>query len=435
MSKIARKLTKRDFVDHLYSKEIDGYIQVMQLEDNKVVNLKNYKGISIKEAVEDYTGQENIFITPNTSYNGKRNSGAIRQLRALYIDLDNREYGFNDLVYRVWDLVNEGKVPEPTMVVSSGRGAHIYWRVEHAPYQAIATWQELEDYLWYQLKGLGADRKATDPSRILRLPDTINSRNNKECKVMIINNKITYSMYDLREKYLKWKPKGFKQEVVKEVINNKIIEHKVINFFTSYSLHIARAEDILTLCELRNYRVTGYRNMILHCYAYWLGVTHRDIKELEKLVYELNNKFTEPLKQPEVKAILRCVPKAIDKFIAYEQGVRSGEVKRVSKGMIDKGGYWYKNETLIERLNITKEEQQHLKTVISVQEKYRRKNIIRYNARRNEEGLTKRQVYKNETMEQVRNLFIHGIKQKDIAKTLEISKGRVSQIIKELNLK
>ena len=54
-----------------------------------------------------------------------------------------------------------------------------------------------------------------------------------------------------------------------------------------------------------------------------------------------------------LNAILRCIPKAIDKFIDYEQGIRSGEAKRVSKGMKDKGGYWYKNETLIEALNIT----------------------------------------------------------------------------------
>ena len=67
------------------------------------------------------------------------------------------------------------------------------------------------------------------------------------------------------------------------------------------------------------------------------------------------------MKDTEIKAILRCIPKAIDKFIEYEQGIRNCERKRVSKGMRDKGGYWYKNETLIERLDITPEEQTHMK--------------------------------------------------------------------------
>ena len=54
--------------------------------------------------------------------------------------------------------------------------------------------------------------------------------------------------------------------------------------------------------KIRKFRVTGYRNKILHMYAYWLGVTHRDEERLTQLVNELNNKFTEPLKQSEVDA-------------------------------------------------------------------------------------------------------------------------------------
>ena len=104
----------------------------------------------------------------------------------------------------------------------------------------------------------------------------------------------------------------------------------------------------------------------IQSYVYWLGVIHRAQEELSKLVYELNKKFTEPLKQNEVDAILRCVHKALDKFLACEQGLRAGEFKRVSKEMRDKGGYWYKNETLIERLDITLVEQKYLKTIISI---------------------------------------------------------------------
>ena len=41
--------------------------------------------------------------------------------------------------------------------------------------------------------------------------------------------------------------------------------------------------------------------------------------------------------------------------------------------MRDKGGYWYKNETLIERLDITREEQKYLKTIISDSDKFETK--------------------------------------------------------------
>lgn len=434
MSSTARKLTNRDYIDHLFCKEVDGYVQVIQLSKNRVVNLKNYKGSNLQEIINVYNRDKDIFITPNSTYNGKRDSKNIRQLRALYVDLDYKDYEFNDLVYRVWDLVNEEKIPEPTMVVASGRGAHVYWRIEHAPYQALATWQELEDYLCKQLKYLGADSKATDAVRILRLPDTINSRNNVKCKVMIINDETTYSMYDLREKYLKWKPKAFKVVEIENKINNKKVKSKVLQFFTSYTLHIARAEDILTLCKLRKYKVTGYRNMILHCYAYWIGVTTRESSKLAEVVNELNNSFTESLKQNEVDAILRCVPKAIEKFLDYEQGLRSGEVKRVSKGMRDKGGYWYKNETLIERLDITLEEQKHLKTIISTEVKYDRRRVKdredKKERRRNEQGLTPKQQEMKDLKVKVLELKEKGLSIRKIAQILDKSKGTIENILK-----
>ena len=429
MSSIARKLTGKDFSKHLHDK-LDGYVQVVQFENDKIINSENYKKSTLREIRKVYTGAIDTFLTVNSSYNGKRGVRNIRQLRALYIDLDNRGYTFSELFYSVWGLYLDGKIPEPTMVVDSGRGAHIYWRIEHAPYQALATWQELEDYLWYQLKELGADKKAIDAARVLRLPDTINSRSNTKCAVMVMNDEITHSMYDLREKYLKWKPKVFKTFEVEEKFENKKVKRKVVQFFTSYTLHMARAEDILKLCELRNYDVKGYRNMILHCYVYWLGVTHRNKAELEEMVNELNNKFIEPIAQSALKSILRCIPNAIGKFMAYEQGMRSGEVKRVSKGMRDKGGYWYKNETLIDRLDITREEQKHMKTIIGTEVKYDRRNIKKKNARRNEDGLTKKQIEMQELKFNVLKLKEQGLSNIKIATILGKNKSTIGRILK-----
>ena len=155
----------------------------------------------------------------------------------------------------------------------------------------------------------------------------------------------------------------------------------------------------------------------------------RDISELECEVIELNNSFTEPLKDTEIKAVIRCIPKAIEKFITYEQGLRSGETKRASKGMKDKGGYWYKNETLIERLNITTEEQRHMKTIIGTQEKYRRKNEKR--TPRNENGLTKKQQELADLKEEVLKLKNEGLSIRKIAENLGKSKGTIENILKK----
>ena len=96
----------------------------------------------------------------------------------------------------------------------------------------------------------------------------------------------------------------------------------------------------------------------------------------------------------------------------------------------DRDGYWYKNETLIDRLGITSKEQKYMKTIIGLDEKYDRNNERRRNKRRNEEGLTKREEDKIKTIESIKKLCEQGYKQIEIVKALGLSKGRVSQVVK-----
>lgn len=425
-------LKKHSYCNHIFDETTDGYIQIIKLEDKEI---KIYNGThnNIKEIVEELGGNKDVFAAPNTMYLPQRSVKNIRQFRALFQDIDCQSLGLEkaETVYMIWILHYENKIPLPTMVVDSGRGIHLYWRIKNAPFGAFHTWQELQDYIYYQLKSLGADKKATDGARVLRLPNTINSRSNTECKIIHIDNETEYSMYELREKYLNFKPKQLQFQETKSIKKNnkKVISNQ---FFNSYSLHMTRVEDIETLCKLRNYDVKGIRNTLVHCYTYWKGIYTRDLSELEGDVIEFNNSFKEPLKETEVRAILNCVPKAIDKFIAYEQGLRSGEVKRVSKGMRDKEGYWYTNQTLIERLEITIVEQRVLKTIIGTEEKYRRNNNRRNNARRNENGLTKKQQELYDLRIQVMELREKGLSIRKVAEKLGKSKGTIENILKKL---
>lgn len=419
------------YCNHLFDDSTDGYIHLIQIQEGKVIKIYNTRYAGLKTIVEETGGEEDVYIASSTFYKPKRSTSNIRQFRALYIDIDVErygKYGKSETVYMVHELVNENKIPTPSMIVDSGRGWHLYWRIKNAPYGAIYTWQEIEDYLYNQLKDLGADIQATEGARVLRLPDTINSRINKECKVLIINDDIEYSMYDLREEYLNYKhKKSYQLEIHQTKEINKKKSGTISRLFNSYTLHLARANDIETLCSLRKYDVKGYRNFILHCYAYWKGIYTRDIEELEKEVIEFNNAFRNPLKESEVNAILRCIPKAISKFIDYEQGVRSGQIKRVTKGMKDKGGYWYKNKTLIERLDITLDEQKHMKSIIGQEEKYRRNNNKRNDNRRNEEGLTSREQEKENKTKEIQRLVKKGATNKTIAKKLNISIRQVQR--------
>ena len=76
-----------------------------------------------------------------------------------------------------------------------------------------------------------------------------------------------------------------------------------------------------------------------------------------------------------------------------------------------------------------------MKTIIGLDEKYDRKNEKRRADRRNEEGLTKREEDKIKTIESIKKLYDQGYKQIEIVKALGLSKGRVSQVVKEIKSK
>lgn len=416
----------QSYCNHLYDKSTDGYIQIFSLENGRVGKVFNTNNKALRDVVEDIEGQLDFFITPNTFYKPYRQVNNIRQFRALYTDIDNCDGDKLYAAYKVFEMVSNDIIPMPTMIVDSGRGLHIYWRIKNAPYGALYTWQELQDLFYTKLKALGADSRALDGARVLRLPNTINSKNKSKCKVLWKDDKLEYSMVDLRETYLHEKYKNTISKVKRN--NSKVIANV---FFNSYSLHMARADDLETLVNLRNGNMKSYRNMALHCYAYWKGIYIRDPEELKEVVEEFNNSFSFPLKQTEVNAILRCIPKAIDKFLEYEQGIRTGLDKRITKGMRDKGGYWYKNETLIERLSITEQEQRKLKTIIGTRVKYDRKNEKRNKARRNKDGLTPKQVELKELKVKILKLKEDGLSNIKIAEQLGLNKSTIGRILKK----
>ena len=80
-------------------------------------------------------------------------------------------------------------------------------------------------------------------------------------------------------------------------------------------------------------------------------------------------------------------------------------------------------------LNITGEEQKHLKTKIGSKEKNRRKNEQRFKARRNEQGLTSREQQKLNNIQAVKELSDQGLNQIEISKKLSITQQYVSQIL------
>ena len=193
----------------------------------------------------------------------------------------------------------------------------------------------------------------------------------------------------------------------------KLSREILYNYFT---LAVARASDLKTLCKLRDYDIEGYRNEFLHVYAYQMFLVHNNYHVARNFIIEFNEALRTPLPKPEVEAIVKST------FKAYKRNRED-----ISKG------YNYKNATLIELLAITTDEQRQLKTIISEAEVAHRRNEKKRIKRRSEDGLTAKQKETMEMKQRIKQILSEGHKQKDIANILGKSKSYVSGLVKPLN--
>ncbi|MCB5703711.1 hypothetical protein, partial [Megasphaera elsdenii] len=151
-------------------------------------------------------------------------------------------------------------------------------------------------------------------------------------------------------------------------------------------------------------------------------------KKKKQSTLDFNKQFKEPLNISEVERATKSATKAYKEWL-----------KDCPTGTYSRGGYNYKNKTLIKLLNITEEEMKVLETIIDNKEVKRRANIRtnKYHKakRRNEFGLTKRQQEKMEKIKKIEELRKLGLKQKEIANKLGVAKSLVSMYMKELKVR
>lgn len=149
-----------------------------------------YVCLSTQRAAEAKTGKNNFkFFTPVRSQDN-----AIG-LKSFYLDIDIGEQkaaeakGYASLpeaIEALGDFVAATKLPKPTVFVLSGGGLHVYWTMDRA--LTRHEWTPLA----FALKeactrhGLLCDEKVTtDSARILRVPDTLNLKQETPRKVRL----------------------------------------------------------------------------------------------------------------------------------------------------------------------------------------------------------------------------------------------------------
>lgn len=350
-----------------------------------------------KELLEQDFNQENVYISINTFYSTFRRLEYLKEIKAQFIDLDIYKTGFTKaqiIMHLETDYFNKS-IPRPNLIIDSGRGLYLIWLLNSVPSKALPLWKAVEEYLYSVLKPFGADRQALDPTRVLRVPGSINSKSNTTVNVI---EQYDY-IYDLRKIQNEYLP-----ELEERKAKKKGRPSKTVFIHRERSLYFARIQDIIKLCELREYDLKGHRELILFLYRYYLCYFLEDTKKALEDVLELNREFREPLRETEVI-----------------RATRSAEKVYLSK---DKD-YKYKNETLIELLEITELEETHMSTIISDKEYKRRENIRvkkAYQEKLKSEGKVSEKEKLSQRRAKIKDLLREGLKQKDICSQLNISK-------------
>lgn len=367
----------------------DGWITLARKDPlTKRFRQYHYKPEELADHLSEWTG-EDVYFSQNSFFKPQRRIDNIRQLRSLYVDMDVYNMGLRP----DWTLAKlemeyfRKTIPEPNLVIFSGRGLVLIWNIEPVPYMAMPLWKAVETYLLSQLKDLGADPKASDPARIFRLAGTTNSKN-KSIVTAQYRHDYRYDIHDIQYDYL--------PELTPKPQKAKGRRPAIARLYNTYTLHLVRARDIAKLVELREGHVNNYREYICFLYRYFTCCYTSDPAQALEDTLSLNDEFSDPLPEREVIS----ATKSAEKAWAAKSDKKANET---AKAMGYPGaGYMLTNAKIIDWLDISPEEQMQMETIIGTKEKRRRNTEAKRESRR-AQGVKPRDEYDNERKAAVTN--------------------------------
>ncbi|WP_182101689.1 replication protein [Niallia taxi] len=432
----ARPLNRARYHAWFHHKDSDGFITLAKKSKNGKWREYNYKPEALADHLSEWIG-EDVYFSQNTFYKPSRKIENIRQLRSFYVDIDFYLLNYdNDWVLEELQGKYFGKImPEPNLIIFSGRGIVLIWFIEPVPMGALPLWQSVQNYFVKTLNKIGSDAKASDAARVFRIDGSVNSKSGEEVRVDYLHD-MKYVLREIQETYLP----ALTEKKVKTVKKKAGRPKKVVELRNTYTLHLARYLDLIKLVELREFDVKGYREIILFLYRYWQCCYLADAEQALQETIEFNNSFLEPLSENEVVSATKSAESAWE-------ARNNKEADQIAK---EKGypgaGYNLTNAKIIKWLKITNDEMTHLQTIISSAEKRRRKQIrdraYQENKRRERGDLTREEYLKIQhdktddmvfKLQELMDKHPHA-KKTELAKMLGVSRQHFYRLVKQIEV-
>lgn len=379
----------------------------------------------------------NVFSFPTT-----RQASTIREIQAALSDIDQYKIKMDDgtivgisraqMYEGMEELIKEGKIPRPNIIIEA-RGTQGVWLHEPMPFYVEGEWMEFQSYLNKQLAHLGADAKAKDSVRYMRAVGSIHSGINEKV-IMKVHSFDRYSFEDLlnyvpdlqvnRRKAGQKSRKTYKENLNPgKVLSNRLwAKYEWGSDAQLRSLHIGKIFDLEKLRDLRNGDMIGCREMACYLYHLWYLRAHGDVKDADEATWSFYQSFNrvkgDEYKKRDLLMRIRSSERDWRRWVINHYDSR----------------YNFTNRWIIDKLGITKKEQKSMKIIINEEEKQTR-NTEFVREKRREQGVKERAEYlaeQDKTFKKVKELYLKGLKQVKIAEELDLSKGRVSQLVKRL---
>lgn len=300
-------------------------------------------------------------------------------LNAAYVDLDTYNTEYKDCSFLdVWEAIQAQfpTLPVPTIAGSSGRGLQLVWCFkEGKPKSFLPQWQQIEDTLVKALSQYGADPKAKDASRVLRISHSYNKKSGSRAALKQTGKPVTYeALQRWGNAYRKvhQEPSPRKTSPNKNAGKRKSSVTKLTTK-NAYTLHHCRMEDYRTLAVSRGGRFTDHRRRVIYlfaCSAAWF--TNDEEALINEVEWFVEKYVCDPVSYTRLN---------IKEIIERQAEAKQGK-KRKYGGMEVDPRYRHRNKTIIGELDITEAEQSQLLTIIGSKENKARDRLRKADKRR-----------------------------------------------------
>ncbi len=394
----------------------------------------HYRIDQLPEVVRMLGGEPDVFISQNRFY-GSRLVSRLAQLDALFADLDYyriAEYHRHtpEQIYGLaLEYLDDAGIPRPTLAIGTGRGVALVWLHNPVPRQALPRWMACQKHIFQILSPLGADSKALDAARVLRLVGTTNNTVNRPVRAL---NRLTEAPWDfdtLADEVLPVTRAEIHSLSIERSLRRQLRTHRPPKQFNAATLWEGRLAELQALRKYRHERGQlphGQRDAWLFLAGVamsWLAPPTAMQRELYGLARQVAG-WDDYESRSRMQAVI-------------DRARKAGQGETVEwRGQRVDARYHFKDSTMVDWLAITTEEMEqlgfkHLAHDSIKQTRKREKDKTYRQQRRRQRGAKSRSDYEKHAearRTQAVDLRERGLTWQQVAETMGISLGAAKML-------